>query len=976
MNRRMFFSGLAAAMAWISISLPAINAAGQKSPARMERKVVHETAREIPIAYRVDVVVVGGSTAGVAAAAAAARQGASVFLASPRPYLGEDLCATLRLELPADMAPNAALTRRIFGNRRVTTPLQVKKALDDALRQAGVQSLHGCYATEVLRDGSGRLAGVVMANRAGRQAVVAKVIIDATDRAMVTRRAGAPHQPWSGGKLTFRRTVLTGNAQGETRFDERVVGFSIPDISFPSLAGLEQAARDKTFQAGQLRASETLFVIPPDPIVCRKTSAAWQAAAALDLDHFRPTGLERLYVLSGCADIPREEAAKLLRPCGLVGAGEQIGTAAAAEAKALSAPGAIRVETNHPAPSGAGDVKELLTGQRPTSRSLQTVPAAAHGLPVLGMYDVVVIGGGTAGAPAAIGAARRGAKTLLVEYLEGLGGVGTLGLIGKPYHGKKVGFASEVPFPDKRLNIEDKMEWYRREARKAGVEIWLGALGCGAFVDGARVKGAVVATPEGRGVALANTVIDATGNADIAIAAGAGYMYGADPDDIALQGVGLPVRPLNKDYVNTDYLLVDESDMVDVSRALTGARATMREEDYDAGTLIQTRERRRVVGDHVLSYLDQIAGRTYPDSIVFSGSDYDSHGYPTHPFFALIPHDRKSRKSNHPAPGGSCYTPYRCLLPKGLDGMLVVGLGISMDRDASAMVRMQLDMANQGYAAGVAAAMAAQAKTGPRGIEIKALQRHLVDQGALPKEALMHEDSFPLPEPVIRAAVEKLAQATNPQTAARPLAIILSHRESALPLLRKSWAAASGPKRMVYARALGMLGDKGVVPELIAAVDGMTAWDAKIFQGNMAEYAHLPTEADSLILALGHTGDARALPALLKKLEMLDGEVTLSHHRAVALALERLGDPAAAEPIARALGKPKMRGHAMTRFEPLHNARQDQRRRIGPLREIVLARALYRCGDHEGLGSRILHEYLNDVRGLFARHAQAVLKER
>ena len=47
----------------------------------------------------------------------------------------------------------------------------------------------------------------------------------------------------------------------------------------------------------------------------------------------------------------------------------------------------------------------------------------------------------------------------------------------------------------------------------------------------------------------------------------------------------------------------------------------MSEETFDSGTLIQTRERRRIVGDHRLSYLDLIAGRTYPDSIVFSGSD-------------------------------------------------------------------------------------------------------------------------------------------------------------------------------------------------------------------------------------------------------------------------------------------------------------------------------------------------------------------
>ena len=40
-----------------------------------------------------------------------------------------------------------------------------------------------------------------------------------------------------------------------------------------------------------------------------------------------------------------------------------------------------------------------------------------------------------------------------------------------------------------------------------------------------------------------------------------------------------------------------------------------------------------------------------------------------------------------------------------LDGILVAGLAISMHRDASAMVRMQKDMHNQGYAAGMAAAI-------------------------------------------------------------------------------------------------------------------------------------------------------------------------------------------------------------------------------------------------------------------------------
>ena len=137
----------------------------------------------------------------------------------------------------------------------------------------------------------------------------------------------------------------------------------------------------------------------------------------------------------------------------------------------------------------------------------------------------------------------------------------------------------------------------------------------------------------------------------------------------------------------------------------------------------------------------------------------------------------------------------------------------------------------------------------------------------------------------------------------------------------------------------------------------------------------MPTPVDALIVALGSTRDERALPPILRKLDTLDAETTLSHHRAVAIALERIGSPAAAEPLARLLEKPGMRGHAMTSLEPQHNANREKRRRTGPLREIVLARALYRCGDHQGLGERILREYAADIRGLFSRHAQAVLDE-
>jgi hypothetical protein len=272
--------------------------------------------------------------------------------------------------------------------------------------------------------------------------------------------------------------------------------------------------------------------------------------------------------------------------------------------------------------------------------------------------------------------------------------------------------------------------------------------------------------------------------------------------------------------------------------------------------------------------------------------------------------------------------------------------------------------------------MAIRAGVTPRRVDVRELQRHLVKIGSLPPEALEHKDSFPRPADEIRFAVRRLPARAAREEIARRIALVLTHRETALPMLREAWKEASGEPRLTYAKVLGMLGEKAVVPDLASALDEVTAWDARILQGYMAEYSYLPTPIDSLILALGRTRDERALPSLLKKLATLEEGVTLSHYRSLAIALEEIGSAAAAKPLAELLGKPGMRGHVMAKLERLYDKDMDRRRRIGPLREITLARALYHCGDYEGLGEKILREYEHDVRGLFARHAKAVLGSR
>ncbi len=1115
---------------------------------------VNESAREIPVAYEVDVVVVGGGTGAASAAITAAEQGASVFLAAPYPYLGDEMTATLRLWLEPGEVPTTPLARAIFSdteqpgadpNRieytyetdvpsaamhkdttppsvltdgrwnsasnqsvqydqdvnitadlgkseeireirvmvyrrplnssegngfdvgRVTVsvcddgenwkqvamiendrpseslstlsakvasqgryvrffvqkpegyerlllgeieivgpekprtqdvqiasppprPMHVKKSLDKALLDAGVKFLYSCFPTDVLRDADGKPCGIVMANRAGRQAVLAKTIIDATPRATVARMAGAGFRPYPSGTHTFKRIVIGGEPKDLEFGTARVVGqpfqgppsgaartasgdypiieYTLPlhvdDGSYAALMQADQQARSLTYHPDQQFTSDLLFEVPPDPIDGRESTAGpWEGVDKVPLGALQPASVERLYVLGGCADVSREQAERLLRPLNLIDLGDRVGRAACAQAKALSAPSGVTLP-GKPAntPFAEGDVREFLTGVRPVQQDLETVPQPPRSLPVLGQYDVVVIGGGTGGAPAGIGAARQGAKTLVIEYLHGLGGVGTLGAIAGYYWGNRVGFTATVQDGETRWIVEQKAEWFRRQFLDAGGELWFGAVGCGAFVQDNRVIGAVVTTPYGRGVILANTVIDATGNSDVAAAAGAETIY-TDASEFGMQGTGLPGRRLGGSYNNTDFTIVDETDMVDIWQMFVFSKDKY-PQAFDHGRLIDTRERRRIVGDFTISLIDQINERTYPDSVVRCWSNFDTHGYTVDPYL-LLEHPEKK--------GIGVYIPLRAMLPKGLDGILVIGLGISSQRDAVPLIRMQPDIQNGGYAAGVAAAMAAQSGVSVRQIDVKPLQQHLVETGDLPENVLTDKDSYPLSD-------ERFAEAVEQLKVGRGAAVIMTDPQRALPLLEKAYADATPEHKLTYAKALAVLGSDLGLETLISAVRKADQWDAGWNYKGMGQFGSALSELDNLIVAMGHTGNPKALPAILEKTELLDASVEFSHHRAVGRALELIGDSSAAKPLAGLLAKPGMRGHAHTDIniaiakEVPGGTNAEQTRRES-LRELMLARALYRCGDQDGIGEAILREYTKDLRGHLARHAAAVLEE-
>jgi hypothetical protein len=839
---------------------------------------------------------------------------------------------------------------------------------------------------------------VVIANRAGRQAIIAKVIIDATPRASVARMAGARFRPYPAGKHKFLRYVIGGdakNAPGVTgrkldlayRGDgtlrqrsappeksvpiiEYELDFTMTDGSYASFANAEMIARDLTFDPGQKAAAEELFEVPPDELrAARPQRGTWQGTGKLDLAALQPSGMPEVFVLGGSAGIPRQAAARLLRPAALIEVGARAGASAAEAAVGLPSPLGVAVPPRKGA--ATGDVRELLSGAREATAVSETVASPETSVGVLGSYDVVVVGGGTGGAPAAIAAARSGAKTLVVEYLYGLGGVGTMGMISRYWWGYRGGFTREAPGvgstaagdnPRFEWDPLHRSEWYRREIRKAGGDIWYGVIGAGAYLEGSRVEGVVVVTPEGRGVVLAKTVIDATGNADVAAAAGAQTVT-TGPSEIAVQGTGLPSINLGTGYNNTDFTITDETDMTDIWHMMVYSK-TKYSTQFDMGQLIDSRERRRIVGDLEMGVLDQHLGRSYPDTVSVAYSNFDTHGYTVDSYF-LIDHPEKK--------GISVDVPYRCFLPKGLDGLLVIGIGMSVHRDALPLVRMQPDVQNHGYAAGLAAATAAREGKTVRGIDVRELQKKLVTLEIVPARVLADKDSFPLPEEKVAGAVAGLPEDT------RLAAVLLSQPEVSSPLLRKAYAAASDEKnRLAYAMMLGVLGDATGLEMLMTAADAQP-WDAGWNYTGMGQFGGALSLLDRYLVAMGRTRDPRALDSILRKARQLTPASEFSHFRAVALALETIGDPRGAEVLAGVLRMPGMRGHAITVVEQAARATglnvNETHTRGFSIRELSLARALYRCGDRDGIGAAILKEYTSDLRGHLARHARAVLED-
>lgn len=955
-----------------------------------------EKGRKIPVFADVDMVIAGGSSRAVAAAAAAAKSGLKVFLAAGLPYLGDDICGSFLFDTDKKDRMETALAEKIFPEKGYPTPMKVKKTLEDTLIDSGVAFLYSSYVTNVLTDASGNVAGVVIVNRSGRQAVRSKVVIDATHEASVARMAGAGFTSFVPGIREFQFTVVGNKAvskEGIVRSEAFPMPFEFNGKTYPvtrytvaheikagtyaEIMAAEQKARTLVWDPDQVDSSDLLWYIPQQSIKSETPYAGGsRSIRGIPVGAMKPAGVKNLYVLGPCADMSRKDAEALMRPVQAMTLGEMLGESISDQVKAQKASKAVTVKQSQANANDFGRIGEFLVPLR-TYKDQEYVECGKGALPVLGSYDVIVLGGGTAGAPAGISAARHGSKTLMLEYLHGLGGLATLGLIGVYWDGYRGGFTSVIDKASREIapadhprqpskdghNIGDwKQEWYRSEFLKAGGELWYGVLGCGALVEDNKVKGLVVATPEGRGVILSKVLIDSTGSADIAIAAGAEYDY-TGKKTLAVQGAGMGKKDPGDYYANNDWLFIDDTDILDVSRVFVQSKEKFRN-SYDMVKMPQTRERRRVVGEYVISVYDVLNHRRYPDTISYHKSSFDTHGMIVDPYFILSP--PMARHTIYDAD-----VPLRALLPKGLDGILTTGLGASAHRDAMPVIRMQPCLQNQGYAVGYLCSMAVKEGVSVRKVDMKKVQKHLVEIGNLPERVLSDKEfkGFSLKE--MKAAAKSVANNYD------GLGVLLTDTELCKKLVREQIKSAEGEAKVNYASVLCILGDSQYAPVLRDKIAQTREWDEGWHYKGMHQFGMCMSRLDSLIIALGRSGDEASLDVVLDKARMLFPEDYFSHFRAIAMATENIGSTKAADTLYAMLTMPGMRYHAVSNYTEARDMNVpntiDVTFRNKALKELHVARALYMCGDKNGLGEETLMRYAYSLQGHYARYATEIL---
>ena len=396
-------------------------------------------------------------------------------------------------------------------------------------------------------------------------------------------------------------------------------------------------------------------------------------------------------------------------------------------------------------------------------------------LPIAGSCDVLVAGGGPAGFAAAVSAARRGVKTVLLEKNQCLGGIWTAGLM--PWiidFQNKNGIMQEVCEALAKVGgyaaransftapPEEVRYLLEKIAVASGVTILYGSTVCNAVTSARRIQCVVSESKSGRQAWQAKVFIDASGDGDLAAAAGCSFEFGnsekmAQPSSLtALIGGVDPEK--SKEFFVTDangknnFLAVLQAagitpsytlpslfhfgcgvvglmshhaygvipfDAKSLSEAVISGRAELHKQisllktmpGWENAVLLGTaanlgvREGRRIKGKAVVS-VDKLNCGEYPeDTVCIPKFCIDIH--------APDPKKCTSVVSDRPSVNKNGYgIPYQALQSFDIDNLLMAGRCISGDFTMHASYRVTGNAVPMGEAAGWAAAEAVKNNIG------------------------------------------------------------------------------------------------------------------------------------------------------------------------------------------------------------------------------------------------------------------------
>ncbi len=316
---------------------------------------------------------------------------------------------------------------------------------------------------------------------------------------------------------------------------------------------------------------------------------------------------------------------------------------------------------------------------------------------------------------------------------------------------------------------------------ESGAQLLFHANLVGVLMGGpSRIHAAFIETRSGRHAVLARTFIDCSGDGDLAAFAGAPFEKGTSGHDMMypstmfrINGVDAAVagdaynhfgrlmeeaekrgrkfprktpiiRPQKNptewranvtQLANADGGPVDGTDAAQLSDAEVQGRRQivdffefLRESApgfqnayiLEIAPQVGIRETRRVIGDYQLNEHDVLQCTSFEDSIGVNGWMIEEH----------VAGNIAFRWQDIPGSRGFNHLPYRMLLPRGMDNLLVAGRCASMTHLGQSAARVSGGCFVMGQAAGTAAALATQAKVLPRDLPAPTLQQQLEADGA------------------------------------------------------------------------------------------------------------------------------------------------------------------------------------------------------------------------------------------------------